>query len=253
MLGPLLLVLALVIGCCSSQRSLPAGHFESTQHASRTRIPREDPSQQLLGTYIGTLPCADCQGIRTELSLYIKGPNQFAEATYKLKEIYLGTRDGDRAVESVGYWTVLRGNRADSNATIYQLNYDQPRDVSNFLRVSDEELRLLDRQQHEIESRANLSLRRRQSSLVGGYAPVDAADDRVRAAADFAVADEAQRLDQIIRLEAIVHAETADRYRYKLPTLFEDVRQRGIAIREALVYQNLKGQYSLTSWTGGHC
>jgi hypothetical protein len=75
----------------------------------------------------------------------------------------------------------------------------------------------------------------------------------VRAAADFAVADEAQRLDQIIRLEAIVHAETADRYRYKLPTLFEDVRQRGIAIREALVYQNLKGQYSLTSWTGGHC
>jgi uncharacterized lipoprotein NlpE involved in copper resistance len=134
-------------------------------------------------------------------------PNQFAQPTYKLKETYLGTRDGDRTFESIGRWTTLRGNRADPNATIYQLNYDQPQDIRNFLRVNEEELRVLDRQQNEIQLQTNLSLRRSPSSRVGGYAPVDVADDRVRAAADFAVLDEGRRLNQVIRLEDVSRAE----------------------------------------------
>jgi hypothetical protein len=144
-------------------------------------------------------------------------------------------------------------NRADPDATIYQLNFDLSRDVRNFLRVSDDELRLLDGQQNEIESRVNLSLRRRQSSLVGGYAPVDAADDSFRAAADFAVADEARRLNQVIRLEGIAQAErqivAGTNYRFCLKV----ATSKGSQSAEVLVYQNLKGQYSLTSWTEGHC
>src|SRR5882724_7239995 len=126
-----------------SRASLPTTYPESKSQAPPKRVPREWPAQQLVGIYIGTLPCADCRGIRTALSLYVKVPNQFAEATCKLTETHLGTRDGDQTFESVGRWTILRGNRADPNTTIYQLIYNQPRYIRNFLRVSDEELRLL--------------------------------------------------------------------------------------------------------------
>ena len=171
---------------------------------------------------------------------------------YRLTETYLGTRDGDRTFASVRRWTILRGNKADPNGTIYQFSFDQPRDVRNFLRVSEDELRLLDRQQNEIGSPVNLSLRRRQSGLAGGYAPVDAADGRVRSAADFAMAYEARRLNQVFRLEEIARAErqivagTNCRFCLKVAT------SKGSQSAEVIVYQNLQGRYSLTSWTEGH-
>lgn len=46
------------------------------------------------GTYKGVLPCADCEGIETELELN-------ADKTYELKETYLGKGDG-KAFESKG-------------------------------------------------------------------------------------------------------------------------------------------------------
>lgn len=46
------------------------------------------------GTYKGVLPCADCEGIETELKLN-------ADKTYELKETYLGKGDG-KAFESKG-------------------------------------------------------------------------------------------------------------------------------------------------------
>jgi len=248
------LLLIWAVGCRSAEPSRPATYSESKSQASSPRIPSETSAQQLLGTYTGTLPCADCRGIRTELSLYVKDPNQFREATYKLTETYLGTRDGDRTFESVERWTIFRGNEADPNATIYQLSYDQPRNLRNFRRVSEEELRLLDGQQNEIKSEANLSLRRSRASLVGGYVPVDAADDRVRAAADFAVADETKRLNQTIRLQDISHAErqivAGTNYRLCLKV----GTNTGSQFVETVVYQDLKDRYSLTSWTyRQHC
>jgi uncharacterized lipoprotein NlpE involved in copper resistance len=248
-----LLGLVLTISCRSTRPSLPTGVSESKSQPSRTPNTREAPAHALLGIYVGSLPCADCRGVRTELALYAPGPDQPAGATYRLTETYLGTRDGDRTLESVGRWTVLRGNKAYPNATIYQLSFDQPRDVRNFLRVSDDELRLLDRQQNEIESRVNLSLRRSQASLVGGFVPVDSADDSVRAAADFAVADEARSLNRAIRLESIVRTErqivAGTNYRLCLKV----GTSNGSRWVEALVFQNLKGQLSLTRWTECHC
>ncbi len=46
------------------------------------------------GTYKGVLPCADCEGIETELELN-------TDKTYELKETYLGKGDG-KAFESKG-------------------------------------------------------------------------------------------------------------------------------------------------------
>ncbi|NNP68821.1 copper resistance protein NlpE [Acinetobacter sp. Ac_5812] len=49
------------------------------------------------GTYKGVLPCADCEGIKTELELNL-------DKTYELKETYLGKGDG-KAFESKGSFT----------------------------------------------------------------------------------------------------------------------------------------------------
>jgi uncharacterized lipoprotein NlpE involved in copper resistance len=80
-----LLGLALAIGCRSSHPSLSATCSEPESQASPTRSPSERPTPQLLGIYTGTLPCVDCRGIRTELSLYVKAPNHFSEATGYLR------------------------------------------------------------------------------------------------------------------------------------------------------------------------
>ncbi|UUM26000.1 copper resistance protein NlpE N-terminal domain-containing protein [Acinetobacter colistiniresistens] len=49
------------------------------------------------GTYKGVLPCADCEGIETQLQLNL-------DKTYTLKETYLGKGDG-KAFESKGKFT----------------------------------------------------------------------------------------------------------------------------------------------------
>jgi copper homeostasis protein (lipoprotein) len=249
--GGLLLLLLLAIGCYSPRKSWPDAGSESQSRASPSLARSEESPRQLLGLYVGTLPCADCRGIRTELSLYVKGANQFSDATYTLRETYLGASGDERSFESVGRWTILRGNRADPNATIYQLNPDQPRKIRNFLRISDEELRLLDRQQNAIRSQPQL-FRRSPPNLVGGYAPTEA-NEEVQIAADFAVAAKGKKLNQEIRLDNISKAErqmvAGTNYRLCLKVSISKASQSV----EAIVYRDLKGQYSLTSWTLRPC
>jgi len=56
--------------------------------------------------FVGDLPCADCPGIRTDLTLKRKAPG-WAEGTYVLSETYL-ERGGPRV--TTGDWTTLRGD-----------------------------------------------------------------------------------------------------------------------------------------------
>ena len=64
----------------------------------------------------------------------------------------------DRVFEKTGRWALLRGSANDPNATVYQLDFDRPDTQRDFLKVGDDELRLLDRRQHEIPSPAPHSL-----------------------------------------------------------------------------------------------
>jgi copper homeostasis protein (lipoprotein) len=102
------------------------------------------PAQQtLVGKYAGTMPCADCRGIRTVLTLYSEpGPTR-----YELTETYVGTKDGDRLFPSSGRWTLLRGSATDVDAVVYQLAFDRPDRVVNYLKDGDDQLILLDRNQ----------------------------------------------------------------------------------------------------------
>jgi hypothetical protein len=105
----------------------------------------------LAGRYAGTLPCADCEGIRVVLELYEKtadGP----PTRYVLERTYRGTPDGDRAFVQVGEWTILRGDRDDPDATVYQLDPGKPGTTQSFLRRGDRELVLLDQELGEIQS-----------------------------------------------------------------------------------------------------
>ena len=93
--------------------------------------------------YAGTMPCADCMGIRTVLTLYSEpGPTR-----YELTETYVGTKDGDRSFPTSGRWTILRGSATDVDATVYQVAFDRPDRTVNYLRNGDDQLILLDRNQ----------------------------------------------------------------------------------------------------------
>lgn len=114
----------------------------------------------LVGVYAGTLPCADCSGISTRLTLHAKDRLQTGDGTFALSEEYLGTRDGNRRVDTRGRWFILRGTPTDVDATVYQLNFDDAKRLMFFLRVGDQALRLLDREQRKIRSPANHRLAR---------------------------------------------------------------------------------------------
>ncbi len=132
---PLTVVLVLASACTHLRHEQTAA--AEVPHATHQDLP------VLMGRYTGVLLCADCPGIRTELSLYVQGA--FREpATYVLRETYLESGNGDLSFTTTGRWTIRRGSTADPNATVYQLNFDRPDQIRNFLKVGDKELRMLD-------------------------------------------------------------------------------------------------------------
>jgi hypothetical protein len=107
--------------------------------AGAVAAPGEEP---MVLRYAGDLPCADCPGIRTELTLTRKAKG-WAEGSYSLSETYL-ERGGPKV--TTGDWTTLRGDATDENASVYQLDPDHTEKQRNFLRVGDDlELKALDR------------------------------------------------------------------------------------------------------------
>ena len=116
-------------------------------------------SSSLIGTYAGVLPCADCAGILTELRLYAEQPSGRA-AHYELTETYLGSRDNDRSIGTAGRWATVRGSAGDKDATVIQIDLGRIDALRNFLRVGDDELRLLDRNRREVVSPVRRTLYR---------------------------------------------------------------------------------------------
>src|SRR5262245_10212743 len=74
-----------------------------------------------VGRFAGTLPCSDCDGVRTELLL---AGNWEGLQLYHMSETYLGAAQNGRTVEREGAWVKLRGIPANEEATVYQLDPD---------------------------------------------------------------------------------------------------------------------------------
>ena len=102
------------------------------------------------GTLSGTLPCASCPGIRTELTLSPDG-------TFTLAETYLEQADGARELH--GTWS------AEAEGARLRLDPDSKSDEDRvFQIVSRDEVRLLDRAGAPIDSALDYSLRRTPAS-----------------------------------------------------------------------------------------
>src|SRR5450631_3224432 len=111
-----------------------------------------------LGTFVGSMPCADCSGITVKLILYAKGPGDLSKPTYRMELIYQGK--SVKPFVTNGNWAVLHGMPGSPAATIYQLNPDMPGHEQNFLRLSADALKELNRDKQAVDSPYNPTLKR---------------------------------------------------------------------------------------------
>jgi len=208
------------------------------------------PTKSKTTTYEGVLPCADCSGLKTELTLN-RNASSSAPETYKLRETYLGKSAGTRT--TTGKWTIVRGTPDNPDATVYQLNPDKPQEVTNFLVVNDNQIRQLDRDRQEIKSTLNFTLTIRNSSVPGGYSGTTANDPDVKAAAEFAVAEQGRKAGGELSLLEIAQAQKqlVAGMNYKMCLKVKSGGTTRTAV--AVVYKNLQQQYSLTSFKWGDC
>ncbi|MBC7920353.1 MAG: copper resistance protein NlpE N-terminal domain-containing protein [Ferruginibacter sp.] len=113
----------------------------------RTGNPNKKAVVRFAGTYAGVVPCADCDGLETELQINNDG-------TYVLKHTYLGKQRGRNTFREQGNWT------HSPDLKKIALNYDHPDESSFYRVVHPDTLKMLDRRGNEITSRLNYNLAR---------------------------------------------------------------------------------------------
>lgn len=124
-------------------------------------------------TYSGVLPCADCSGLQTVLTLSREEAYQ-SFGTYELKEIYEG-----KSVEPLitkGRWILRQGTPSDSNASIYELHPDDSDEVDYYQKVTNMQLKMLGSDQKEIDSPFNYTLTKQQNVQLANPASVSCVD-----------------------------------------------------------------------------
>jgi NlpE N-terminal domain len=157
-MNPQALLLAILSICAATQ----SPYILSAQ---TTTTPKQDSAtakspMQLVAQYRGVLPCADCPGIDTTLSLFANSPNDLAHARYVLKSSY---QERNHSFTETGAWTIVHGTPDNPDATVYQLKPKNGGQPTNFLRVSDNEILQLDSERRRIDSKLNFSLKKTSS------------------------------------------------------------------------------------------
>ncbi|MFD2247252.1 copper resistance protein NlpE [Pontibacter ruber] len=110
------------------------------------------------GFFSGTVPCADCEGIKMELNL--NGSPKGQGRTFTLKQTYLGKPAGKNNTTSNGTWFLAKGNHDDPNVLILQLIPKGNYEPIYFQQLSGSELKMLDRKQNAIKSKHNYNLKK---------------------------------------------------------------------------------------------
>lgn len=153
-----ILILAITFTACKSNSGK-----QSTGNTDTLKTPvtaaEQQPGALLTEMYIGTLPCADCSGITTELTLQHEA--EHGDGTFLLKETYEGKKDSINAFNTNGMWTTLRGSATDKNATVIQITPEGSADDARYFEVlPNGDLLQLDREQKKITSQANYTLKK---------------------------------------------------------------------------------------------
>lgn len=148
----------LLLSCQGNERT-EARNERAAQE--ETVSPTARPVIELLGTYTGTMPCADCEGVLMELTLE---QNQAGDGrTYTLRETYQGSPEPENVVESRGTWSIqIDSTQASSNTMLTLSPEDNRGSRYAFRRVRDTELHLLNPQGREIERGLNYSLQKQR-------------------------------------------------------------------------------------------
>src|SRR5687768_5644987 len=90
------LAAVLLLAACSREPA-PAGPAPAAPDVAAA--PATD-AENFERTWLGVLPCADCDGIQTRLQLVREGDAQ----TYELEETYLGAGEGETVFTQNGRW-----------------------------------------------------------------------------------------------------------------------------------------------------
>lgn len=113
-----LLVLATTLALTACNRgpdapapATPDATAEAPADAEADAAAAEDNFER---TWLGVLPCTDCDGIQTRLLLVREG----SEQTYELQETYLGA-DGEAVFDQKGNWT---RESDDEERALYRLD-----------------------------------------------------------------------------------------------------------------------------------
>lgn len=120
----------------------------------RVRVVTPTP-HSLEDRYSGLLPCADCSGIQTDISLW-RDTTEADYGTFTEKEVYIDRNDDP--VITNGQWSLLHGNSTDPDAIIFQLNPEESSESMYFLKVDDKNIKQLDVDKEEINSQMNYIL-----------------------------------------------------------------------------------------------
>lgn len=143
----------------------PPAPNPASPNAAESAMPSGEGSADLdrspLGVFEGTLPCADCEGIRTELTLFLQ-PD-----TFVLRESRLGGQGDGVTITSEGPWQAALGTEEDPDATVIQLDPEKPDTMRSFREVGGDRLELLDRSGRRIESKQDHSLKRKVEQKEG--------------------------------------------------------------------------------------
>jgi len=113
----------------------------------------QEPAHTPLGTFSGILPCDNCDGVQSELTLFIESKSR-APRTFVLKETFLGTSRS--ALETSGNWNIETDEK--TKRTIYRLNPDNRETPIYYEKQSDDSLLLLDKNKKRFKQGKNYSL-----------------------------------------------------------------------------------------------
>ncbi len=134
----------LIIGCNNSA-------YEKSENIVSEEIV-ENPLPEVLGTYDGILPCANCPGI--EISLEIREGGD-----YHKTQVYLNdtSEAAQNTFDDFGKW------RFSTDSTYLELNYDlHDINLHEFWQIiNNDELRLMDENAQPIKSEFNYSLKKK--------------------------------------------------------------------------------------------
>jgi hypothetical protein len=112
-----------------------------------------EPLAFVIGPF--TPPCLDCP--ETVIELTRKGAG-WAEGTYRLVET---PPFGGASTTRTGDWTTLRGDAADEDAVVYELDPDQPDRARHFRKVGETSVKLLDRDLKQVPEAPLIPVRAR--------------------------------------------------------------------------------------------